>query len=33
MIGADGALYAVRRVLFVPPPSDTILDDMEFPWR
>jgi cellulose synthase/poly-beta-1,6-N-acetylglucosamine synthase-like glycosyltransferase len=31
MIGADGALYAIRRVLFVPPPSDTILDDMAIP--
>jgi cellulose synthase/poly-beta-1,6-N-acetylglucosamine synthase-like glycosyltransferase len=31
MIGADGALYAVRRVLFVPPPADTILDDMAIP--
>jgi cellulose synthase/poly-beta-1,6-N-acetylglucosamine synthase-like glycosyltransferase len=31
MIGADGALYAVRRSLFVPPPRDTILDDMAIP--
>jgi cellulose synthase/poly-beta-1,6-N-acetylglucosamine synthase-like glycosyltransferase len=31
MIGADGALYAVRRALFTPPPSDTILDDMAIP--
>ena len=31
MIGADGALYAVRRVLFTPPSSDTILDDMAIP--
>lgn len=31
MIGADGALYAIRRELFVTPPQDTILDDMAIP--
>ena len=31
MIGADGALYAIRRSLFVPRPEDTILDDMAIP--
>ena len=31
MIGADGALYAVRRELFDSPSSDTILDDMAIP--
>jgi hypothetical protein len=31
MIGADGALYAVRRELFTSPPDDTILDDMAIP--
>lgn len=31
MVGVDGALYAVRRSLFVAPPSDTILDDMAIP--
>jgi cellulose synthase/poly-beta-1,6-N-acetylglucosamine synthase-like glycosyltransferase len=31
MIGADGALYAIRRHLFVAPASDTILDDMAIP--
>ena len=31
MIGADGALYAIRRELFDPPQSDTILDDMAIP--
>jgi cellulose synthase/poly-beta-1,6-N-acetylglucosamine synthase-like glycosyltransferase len=31
MIGADGALYAVRRTLFVPPDNDTILDDLAIP--
>lgn len=31
MIGADGALYAIRRELFEPPPPDTILDDMAIP--
>ena len=31
LIGVDGALYALRRSLFVPPPVDTILDDMAVP--
>lgn len=31
MIGVDGALYAIRRELFVPPGGDTILDDMAIP--
>ena len=31
MVGVDGALYAIRRELFVPPPADTILDDMAIP--
>jgi cellulose synthase/poly-beta-1,6-N-acetylglucosamine synthase-like glycosyltransferase len=31
MIGADGALYAIRRHLFAPPAGDTILDDMAIP--
>ena len=31
MIGADGALYAIRRELFEAPPSDTILDDLAIP--
>jgi cellulose synthase/poly-beta-1,6-N-acetylglucosamine synthase-like glycosyltransferase len=31
MIGADGALYAVRRQLFSAPMGDTILDDMAIP--
>jgi cellulose synthase/poly-beta-1,6-N-acetylglucosamine synthase-like glycosyltransferase len=31
MVGVDGALYAIRRDLFVPPPVDTILDDMAIP--
>jgi cellulose synthase/poly-beta-1,6-N-acetylglucosamine synthase-like glycosyltransferase len=31
MIGADGALYAIRRKLFTPRPDDTILDDMAIP--
>jgi cellulose synthase/poly-beta-1,6-N-acetylglucosamine synthase-like glycosyltransferase len=31
MLGVDGALYAVRRVLFQAPPADTILDDMAIP--
>ena len=31
MIGVDGALYAIRRRLFVAPAEDTILDDMAIP--
>ena len=31
MVGVDGALYAIRRDLFIAPPSDTILDDMAIP--
>jgi biofilm PGA synthesis N-glycosyltransferase PgaC len=31
MVGVDGALYAIRRSLFVPQPPDTILDDMAIP--
>lgn len=27
LVGADGAMYAIRRKLFSPPPPDTILDD------
>lgn len=27
MVGADGAMYAIRRTLFSPPANDTILDD------
>ncbi len=31
MVGVDGALYALRRSLFQPPPPDTVLDDMAVP--
>lgn len=31
MVGVDGALYAIRRELFVAPFADTILDDMAIP--
>jgi cellulose synthase/poly-beta-1,6-N-acetylglucosamine synthase-like glycosyltransferase len=31
LVGVDGALYAIRRELFVAPPPDTILDDMAIP--
>ena len=31
MVGVDGALYAIRRHLFVSPPEDTVLDDMAIP--
>jgi cellulose synthase/poly-beta-1,6-N-acetylglucosamine synthase-like glycosyltransferase len=29
LIGADGAMYAIRRSLFTPPAPDTILDDLQ----
>jgi cellulose synthase/poly-beta-1,6-N-acetylglucosamine synthase-like glycosyltransferase len=28
LVGADGAMYAIRRSLFLPPSADTILDDL-----
>lgn len=31
MVGVDGALYAIRRRLFVGPPEDTVLDDLAIP--
>ncbi len=31
MVGVDGALYAIRRHLFVSPPEDTVLDDIAIP--
>jgi cellulose synthase/poly-beta-1,6-N-acetylglucosamine synthase-like glycosyltransferase len=31
MVGVDGALHAIRRDLFISPPSDTVLDDMAIP--
>jgi len=31
LVGADGAMYAVRRSLFTPPGDDTILDDLVIP--
>jgi cellulose synthase/poly-beta-1,6-N-acetylglucosamine synthase-like glycosyltransferase len=31
MVGVDGALYAIRRHLFVSPPEDTVLDDVAIP--
>jgi cellulose synthase/poly-beta-1,6-N-acetylglucosamine synthase-like glycosyltransferase len=31
LVGVDGALYALRTELFIPPPPDTILDDMAIP--
>ena len=33
MLGASGALYAIRRELLAPIPDDTILDDMLIPLR
>lgn len=33
MLGATGAIYAVKKRLFSPPPLDTILDDFEIPLR
>jgi cellulose synthase/poly-beta-1,6-N-acetylglucosamine synthase-like glycosyltransferase len=32
-VGATGAIYAVRRILFAPLPEDTILDDVLIPMR
>lgn len=31
MVGATGAIYAIRRKLYTPPPQDTILDDVYIP--
>ncbi|MDP3789085.1 MAG: glycosyltransferase family 2 protein, partial [Candidatus Omnitrophota bacterium] len=31
MVGATGAIYAIRRDLYSPPPGNTILDDMYIP--
>jgi len=33
MVGATGAIYAIRRKLFMPIPEDTLLDDMLIPLR
>ena len=33
MLGATGALYAVRRKLYVPPKDDTLLDDVFIPLK
>lgn len=33
IIGANGAIYALRRSVFVPIPSDTIVDDLVVPLR
>lgn len=31
MVGADGAMYALRRELFQPPPADTVIEDFVIP--
>jgi cellulose synthase/poly-beta-1,6-N-acetylglucosamine synthase-like glycosyltransferase len=31
MVGADGAMYALRRELFRPPPPDTVIEDFVIP--
>jgi biofilm PGA synthesis N-glycosyltransferase PgaC len=31
MVGADGAMYALRRELFEPPPADTLIEDFVIP--
>lgn len=31
LLGANGAIYAVRRECFTPPPADTIIDDFAIP--
>jgi biofilm PGA synthesis N-glycosyltransferase PgaC len=33
MLGATGAIYAIRKKLFVPGPADVVLDDMYTPFR
>ena len=33
MVGADGAMYALRRELFVPCPPDTLIEDLVIPMR
>jgi len=33
MMGATGAIYAIRKVLFVPGPVDIVLDDMHTPFK
>jgi cellulose synthase/poly-beta-1,6-N-acetylglucosamine synthase-like glycosyltransferase len=33
VLGANGGLYAIRRILFTPLPSDTIIDDFVIPLR
>lgn len=33
MLGATGALYAIRKKLYIPPDEDTLLDDMVIPLK
>ena len=33
MIGATGAIYAIRRELYIPPPANTVLDDVFIPLK
>jgi biofilm PGA synthesis N-glycosyltransferase PgaC len=33
MLGATGAIYAIRKELFAPVPPDTVLDDMYIPFK
>lgn len=33
MLGATGAIYAIRRELYVPPPHNVVLDDMYIPFK
>jgi cellulose synthase/poly-beta-1,6-N-acetylglucosamine synthase-like glycosyltransferase len=33
MVGADGAMYALRRELFLPCPTDTLIEDLVIPMR
>lgn len=33
MLGATGAIYAIRRELYVPAPNDTVLDDVYIPFK
>jgi len=33
MLGATGAIYAIRKVLYVPAPAEVVLDDMFIPFK
>jgi biofilm PGA synthesis N-glycosyltransferase PgaC len=33
MLGATGAIYAIRKSLYVPAPAEVVLDDMFIPFK